>query len=355
MKALINSAVFRPDTMQIRMNTSAPPQSDSDIKSIVNPTPYISQFLLGPCLTAYPEGWVKMELEGELQLCTHPELNVTRKTVQDRSLTLIGYLLDPDRPKATDEDIVTRLLEDNSGLDALIAATARLGERWILIATFGNKRYLFHDPFRLRQVFYTDPKCTGSLLVMSQPKIGAELLNLTIDDAAQQYIDSYEFRSESEYKWPGTGTPYNEIRHLLPNHYLDLNTGSCHRHWPNRQLEQMDLNEAVPQLSTLFKGLLEAAATRFDLALAVTAGIDSRLVLAASKDVRDKITYFTVRQYMAPDDHADIVVSGKLLNRLGLDHTIVKAQLTTTLGSAGCLRKMCFWPMIIMGRMPRPF
>jgi hypothetical protein len=312
------------------MNTINYPKTNSETSDILNPTQYISQFLLGPVSAVIPGGWTKTAITGELQLGTHPELSVTHAASADRSLTLIGFMLDPDLPDATDTDIVARLLEKHAKLDSLISATARLGGRWVLIATSGINKYLFHDPFGLRQAFYTDPELTDTLLVMSQPKIGADSLNLSIDSTAQEFIDSYEFRSAPEYHWPGASTPYKEIKHLLPNHYLDLGTGLSHRYWPNHRLEPIDLNNAVKQLSVLFKGLIEAAATRFDLALAVTAGIDSRLGLAASKDVREKITYFTVRQYMAPDDHADIVVSGKLLDRLGLKHTIIKAPLTTT-------------------------
>ncbi|HEB85583.1 MAG TPA: hypothetical protein ENI68_01000 [Gammaproteobacteria bacterium] len=251
-------------------------------------------------------------------------------------------MLDPDIPDATDADITTRLLEEHAELGTLIAATARLGGRWVLIATYGEKKFLFHDPFGLRQAFYTDPKLTGDLWVMSQPKIGADVLNLKIDDAAQAFIDSYEFRSTSEYRWPAANTPYREIRHLLPNHYLDLDSGSIHRYWPDRQLEKIDLNDAVEQLSVLFKGLIKAAAIRFDLALAVTAGLDSRLALAASKDVRDKITYITVRQWMAPDDHADITVSASLLDQLGLKHTIIKALAATTPDFSQAFKKHVF-------------
>lgn len=312
------------------MNAINYPKTDSEISDVINPAHYISQFLLGPISTVCPDGWTKTEIEGGLQLGTHPELSVTHAASKDRSLTLIGFMLDPDLPDAIDTDIVSRLLEGHTGLDSLIAATSRLGGRWALIATYGKNKYLFHDPFGLRQAFYTDPKFTDTLLVMSQPKLGADMLNLSIDSAAQEFIDSYEFRSASEYKWTGASSPYREIQHLLPNHYLDLGTGLSHRYWPNHRLEPIDLNDAVKQLSVLFKGLIEAAATRFDLALGVTAGIDSRLVLAASKDVKDKITYTTVRQRMVPDDHADIVVTGKLLDHLGLTHTVIKAPVTTT-------------------------
>lgn len=312
------------------MSTVTQLYTDFEVSDYVEPAHYISQFLLGPVSTTCPDGWKRAKIDAELELCTHPELNVTQTTSNDHSLTLIGFILDPDSPHATDADIVTRLLEASADLEALITSTSRLGGRWILIATYGEESYLFHDALGLRQVFYTDPGLTEDIWAMSQPKIGADLLNLSIDEAAQSFIDSYEFRQRAEYRWPGESSPYKEIKHLQPNHYLNLNRGSSHRYWPNRHLKKIDLNEAKEELSSLLKGLIEAAALRFDLALAVTAGMDSRLALAASKDVREKITPFTVRQWMKPDDDADITVPAKLLNQLGLKHDIIKALVTTS-------------------------
>jgi hypothetical protein len=69
---------------------------------------------------------------------------------------------------------------------------------------------------------------------------------------------------------------------------------------------------------------MRSAATRFDLFVSVTAGLDSRLVLAASRDVADRVTYETVRQLSMPDDHPDITVPAALLSRLGFRHEVVR-------------------------------
>jgi hypothetical protein len=165
---------------------------------------------------------------------------------------------------------------------------------------------------------------------MSQPKLGADLLGLTVDKAAHKFMNSHVFRAESEYKWIGTATLYSEIKHLFPNHYLDLHTGICHRFWPDRRLETLDLDEAVEKIAALLQGLLTAAAARFDLAIPVTAGLDSRLVLAASRDIRKSVSYMSVRQTCAPDNSADVQVPARLLKNLGLEHHIVNAGVTTT-------------------------
>jgi hypothetical protein len=77
-------------------------------------------------------------------------------------------------------------------------------------------------------------------------------------------------------------------------------------------------------------GLLRAALARFELALGMTAGIDSRLVLAAARPVRDRLRYVTLRQAKMPDDSADIVVPSRLLAKLGLKHEIVRAAVCTS-------------------------
>jgi hypothetical protein len=161
--------------------------------------------------------------------------------------------------------------------------------------------------------------------VGSQPGILAECLGFDEGEAATRFTESFNFRTHEEYRWPAASTPFKEIRHLLPNHCLDLCTGQDVRYWPQVSLEPISLNAAVDRLAHLLPGLTKAAAMRFDLALGITAGWDCRLVLAASHEIRDKLDYLTVRQGRMPDTANDIVVPARLLARLGLPHTVVKA------------------------------
>ena len=161
--------------------------------------------------------------------------------------------------------------------------------------------------------------------VGSQPGILAECLGFDMGEAALGFTESLNFRTHEEYRWPAASTPFKETRHLLPNHYLDLRTGQDVRYWPQAPLESISLITAVDRLAHLLPGLTKAAAMRFDLALGITAGWDSRLVLAASHEIKDKLDYLTVRQGRMPDTANDIVISARLLARLGLAHTVIKA------------------------------
>jgi len=287
---------------------------------------YASQFFIGPDFLENKEGWKRTELSQGLRLTAHPELPVSRIVNGDLSLTLIGFMLDPDAPAATDEQILHDLIMHFSGIRALTAATARFGGRWILVADNKIQRWLFHDALGLRQVFYTDPAEAGALCAMSQSGLARGVLGLALDDEAKVYMESHVFRSNLEYRWPGTATAFRGLKHLLPNHVLDLDTGVVERYWPDKPLASLDPQSATGEIAHLLQGLVAAGAARFDVALSLTAGLDSRLVLAAARHVKDQLTYVTIRQAKMPDNHADIEVPARLLGSLGLPHQVIRAE-----------------------------
>jgi hypothetical protein len=139
-------------------------------------------------------------------------------------------------------------------------------------------------------------------------------------------MDSHKFRSNPEYRWPCAGTPFREIKKLLPNHYLDLASGECHRYWPDKSLEEIPLADALETLSGLLTGLVTAIATRFDVVLGITAGLDSRLVLAACKNLGDRISGVSIQQNTMKADNRDIIVPARLLGRIGVGHNVIRAK-----------------------------
>lgn len=284
------------------------------------------QFLLGPEDVELPAGWVSRRLSNGAWLGTHPELPVHRATAGESELVLIGYVLDPREPEATDTQILERLLRETDSLSQLLRASAGLGGRWALVAFTRDGAHAFTDALGLRQVFHTRAAEHGGVWVMSQPGLALECLGSSFDPAAVAFVDSYAFRAAPEYRWPGAESPVAGLRHLLPNHVLDLCTGQVARYWPDGPLDPLRPSEAIERAVELLRGLVHAAALRYELALSLTAGLDSRLVLAAARDVRERLSYVTVRQARMPDHHDDIRVPARLLARIGLPHEVIRAR-----------------------------
>jgi hypothetical protein len=301
--------------------------ADKVVTSIYQELKYCNQFILGPHYCEKLTSWKKIQVGDSIKLMSHPNLNAQQVAKGDRSLTLIGFILDPDNPGNTDVDIVNALFVKLFDFKSFVGHTYKYGGRWILIVNDGSQMKLFNDAVGLRQVFYTDTSHTQELWCASQPGLIAELLGLQMGAEAVNFIDSYEFRKNPEFRWPGNSTPYNEIKHLLPNHSLDLETGRCRRLWPAKPLSDLDLYEAIDSASSTFQGLMKSASSRFDLALSITAGLDSRVVLAASRPIRDSISCMTVRQIGMRDDHPDITTALRLSSVLGLEHDVVRSSL----------------------------
>lgn len=286
---------------------------------------YCGQFVLGPARAGQPDGWKSYAVAGGLFLAAHPELPVTTLIQDVKALTLIGFILDPVDPAADDRAILTKLLVFCSSIRKLTAATAGLGGRWIMIATCDDGLYLFTDALGLRQALYTLPAAGSGTWVVSQAGLAIDVLGLALDEAAVAFVDSYVFRAHVEYRWPGTSTPIQGLRHLLPNHSLELTTGAVARYWPDAPLTPLPLKDAVDRTAALITGMMLAAGRRFELALGLTAGIDSRLVLAAARPIKETITYITVRQAKMANNCDDMAIPTRLLATLGLQHEVIRA------------------------------
>ena len=298
-----------------------------------------NQFVLGPYFYEKPVAWKRTNIAGSVILSSHPDLNVTQATCEDKSITLIGFLLDPYNPSAKDKDIVNELIRDFSDFDHFVDRTKRFGGRWIIIAGNSQGIRLFTDPAGLRQIFYTDIRKTRDLWCASQPGMIADILDLGMCKDGIDYINSYEFRKNPEYRWPGITTPYEEVVHLLPNHFLDVTNGFCKRYWPRQSQENSSLTSSIDKCSSLLQGLLKSASHRFELAFGITAGLDSRVVLAASKDLNNIFSYETVRQIGMAENHADIEIPSRLLSKIGLSHDVIQSSLIIDDGFFDIFRK----------------
>lgn len=277
------------------------------------------QYLLGPAFIDQLSSWSRIAIEGVGYLTFHPDLRVTQVSSCEKSLTLLGYILDPNQPHHSDQEILERLLENLNSADELVNALERLAGRYAIVLRLKNHRRILTDPAGFRQVFYHRNR-SGSILCGSQPGIFAHCGELQEDPEFAEFSRSRYFRSDAEYWFPGTGSPYKDVRHLLPNTYLDLDNGSAVRYWPNANLPSITVDECVEATAPILKGTIAAAAHRFKLALAITAGLDSRILFAASNDNQNSIFYYTQSSGTQQNNRGDILVPRQLLAMLGLEH-----------------------------------
>lgn len=287
---------------------------------------YRRQFVLGPHFVESLTSWKRATIGDVYSLQVHPDLELTQVRMGSKELTLLGFVLDPDNPGYSNTDICNNLLAATGKPEDVFRHTARLGGRWIIIFDDGHATILFSDPCGLRTVFYTDSSFSD-LWCASQPEILRSVLDLQIDEEAKRdFIESPYFSSIREPWWPAGSSPYQGIRQLIPNHFLDLRTKETARFWPHDRRGSLSLEAGVEQASDLLRRLLISARARYKLAITITAGLDSRMVLAASRDIAPTVYYWTlVHEKMTPYS-PDRVIPPKLLSRLGLAHHTIECD-----------------------------
>ncbi|HKZ36224.1 MAG TPA: hypothetical protein VJ184_01145 [Chryseolinea sp.] len=285
------------------------------------------QFLLGPEHIEF-DGWKRTKIEDNYLLTVHPDLPVTIVEQQENKGVLLGYAIDPYQPDLTEEGILQRFVMGNISIAEVISGLEKLSGRFVLIVKSNEDLWLFHDAVALRQVQYCRDE-HGAIWCASQAETLAELLGLDYDDEVLSYRNmSAYLASKDEFWLLNDRTPYRGIRNLLPNHYLDLRQANSFRFWPSAGcIPSLSVDQSIKLCTPILINSIKAAAERFDLRMGISAGSDSRKTLAASKDVKDKIYYFThtpTQQSMLVND---VEIPARLLPKLALEHHSLGRQL----------------------------
>ena len=279
---------------------------------------YRCQFVIGPRFVDGFPSWKRLTIGTRFRVTAHPDLSTCQVSEGEFSLTLLGYILDPDHWQMGDEEILRTLLQELVA-GRLVAALSRLGGRWVIVADMPHETLVFNDAFGLRQVHYTEG--AGEQWCSAQPGLLAATLGLDADERALAALGHCQ---NMEFWWPGPRTLYRNITRLMVNHCLDLRTGRVERYWPDEPCRPRPLADAVEACCAVAQGMLRAAHRRFALAQTITAGWDSRLSLAASRAISPDVMYFSMRYWDMPEDHRDLAVPARLLPTLGLNHHVIR-------------------------------
>lgn len=276
------------------------------------------QFILGPRPSGLLLDWKGWSVASRFTLESHPDLPVVQARDARAELTLAGTILDPDHPSRSDADVLIDLLPAAGDERGLLEELRRMGGRWILVVAGDRPPTLFHDACGLRQVvFATEP---DGVWCASQPGLLARELSLAPDPAAAAFLSSLYVRSYPEFWWPGTSTPFAAVSQLLPNHALELTTGRVRRYWPTSPRRRVSLTDGTERAARLLAGIVAAAAGRGGLAIGLTAGVDSRAVLAAARPFAGDVFVYTMTGPVPGMVDRDAAVAERLAARVGLAH-----------------------------------
>ena len=283
---------------------------------------YRRQFILSPKELNNFSEWNKYYLSDKYILYVHPDLVQIEHSENNKSIILLGDLYDPVNTDFNNQDIFERLIKYDN-LNNLIEATSQYAGRFIIFFIKNSSINIFHDASGAKKVYYTTD--TNSVWCASQPHVLAKYCKIdeTENKLFRDFIKSEKFKSHDQV-FITDNTIFDSVKQLLPNHYLDLQNKKAVRFWPNKVNKIISLNEGIEEGSKMLTGIFKSANNRYELMMAVTAGNDTRLLLAASRSVSDNIFYYTNYIPRIDDKHQDIVVPSRLLPKVGLKFNILE-------------------------------
>ena len=291
-------------------------QNESRYNSLL----YSRQFIAGPRASAVQDSWRVTRFGSHMFVSHHPSLAVTSACFEDREVLCLGHIFDPHFPLHKNEDVIKDILLRSRSMEDVETVIRELAGRWILFISLNGHTRMYPDAAGTKQAFYTTGTTNHEMWIASQPGLLSNVLSLTKNRSVLKRFYSHPFKN----CWPGQATPYDNIRQLRPNHYLDLQSGHAVRFWPCKDLPHIELDAAANKIRETLSAILVSLSHRRRVAMTLTGGYDTRVLFACTEKIRKTLTFFVVVDPVTP--YHDISIPKRLIRQFGLKGEIIRAE-----------------------------
>jgi hypothetical protein len=276
------------------------------------------QYLVGTVDFAFPTGYSTLSLSNAM-LAFDPRFHV----VELKDAAGIPFAVIVGFPYDGDQDC---FLGSGQLLLPSPVGTPSEFETSVLPRFSGSFLAITHGPLPLR--VYLDPGGSLPIVFSAHKHIAAASPSLILDEAEYREQFDRELHHETIEKegvgaWiSGDLTAHTGVTRVLPNHYLDLGNWTSRRHWPQPGDfgSWLPFEVAVERASSALNRFTQAATRASPVALTLTAGFDSRLLLASTRGVTAECEFVTFNHSVAK---LDVDVSRLLARQFGLQHRVI--------------------------------
>jgi hypothetical protein len=269
-----------------------------------------------------PDGWDVHRMEGWL-LTAHPTLPIT--DIVDAAGSPVGWIV--GHPIDVEARRLVGGVRETPLQVPAERASSRFAERfedWVYALGGRYVAIALHPSPRVMQ------DACGTFAVLYSPELEAAASSpFLLPNRSGRFPESDVVpvldvhRTHREYFF-GT-TPLVHASQLLANHALDLLTWEPVRIWPRGPFDEDDLATLSETVAATSEAIVAAAVSAGDARMGLTAGGDTRVILACARPVATEIDFFTV----AFEDGlgvTDLRWAPVLAGRFGLRHRAVPWQ-----------------------------
>jgi hypothetical protein len=266
--------------------------------------------------------WQKIPLSKGFSIYAHVNLKVSiTKTAHNSGLVVLGTAFYPETPERSPLHSLIHQIHDLHNFEE---GLTNIAGSYCIINFTEERITLYNDAAGFMGIYYSDKVASSSPSLFSP---------LTRDSKIDQ---GFNFKTGNDW-YTGSITPYLGIKKLIPNCSFNLLSGKRKRFWPQKHhfssIDQLETELLIKKIAHLLQDMMVGILSHGKIRASITGGQDSRVVLAASKAIRNQISYFTLKGPTIQKN--DIAYSKLLADQLGLSH-----QFYTIKSSAGWLLKL---------------
>ena len=234
-----------------------------------------------------------------------------------KEITLLGYIFHCYN-NLTEQDLIERLLKLNE--DEILDEIDLWCGHFVLFV--GNKNIkIYNDACASFKVFYG--KKDDVNIIGSDPKIICNFFEFSED----KNPDKFRFYKSKFFKNNNTkighDSRYKNLYQLVSNHCLNIDKNTSERIFPRKKRKELSQKTAGVKLIKILQHLTCCIEKRYTIYASLTAGYDSRLLMAATKNISSKVEYYTFKLPNENENFIDYTLPKKITTDLGLKYSFI--------------------------------
>ena len=235
-------------------------------------------------------------------------------------ITLLGYTFHCYN-NLSEQELIENLLTLNE--EELLDEIDLWCGHFILFVENENIK-IYNDACASFKVFYG--KKDDAKVIGSDPKIMSKFFNFEEDkDPDKLKFYQSEFFKENSTKI-GHDSRFKNLYQLVSNHRLNIEENTSERIFPREKRKELSQKVAGEKLINIFNHLTCLIEKRHTIYASLTAGYDSRLLMAATKDISHKVEYYTFKLPNQKEDYIDYTLPKKITSDLGLNYSFIRIK-----------------------------
>ncbi|HKL16313.1 MAG TPA: hypothetical protein VJ915_11795 [Balneolaceae bacterium] len=189
-------------------------------------------------------------------------------------------------------------------------------------------RYIVAGVLNKESRLYLD--ASGSLPIVYDPakEVASSSPQLILEEEYETKLDTrlmHQLGMPKSGLWIPSGlTAHKGVYRVIPNHFLDLEKWIINRHWPSQEIKKTSgTDKLVNAIASSVKNTCSAVAKSHKPLFSITAGRDSRMLLACVRHLTKKSEFFTFKKFPG---NVDTYYADKISKEYKLDHKFLKVD-----------------------------